>query len=207
MRASGRISPFPQPTKKYYVYTLAYPDGEVFYVGKGTGDRLHQHEYEAARFGKKASYYYNNPEKHAIIREIWAQGGQVKKEILFETDSESDAYAYEWALINMVYKGSGLANKSTSGRQKLIEPEPKPVPSPRTSPPVHTARVAVKDEEIYLSADEVCQRLGISHPTLESYVEQGLLTKYRRTLARRVFFKESEINRLLEIRPEDEKST
>ncbi len=75
------ISPFPQPTKKYYVYTLAYPNGEVFYIGKGTGDRLHQHEYEAARSGKEASYYYNNPEKHAIIREIWAQGKQVKAEI------------------------------------------------------------------------------------------------------------------------------
>lgn len=196
MGVPDRISPFPQPTKKYYVYTLAYPNGEVFYIGKGTGDRLHQHEYEAARSGKEASYYYNNPVKHAIIRDIWAQGEQVKKEILFATDSEFDAYAYEWTLINMVHSGSGLANKSTSGRQKLIEPVPKPVPPPRTSPPVHTARVAVKDEEVYLSADEVCQRLGISRPTLESYVEQGLLTKYRRTLARRTFFKESEIYRL-----------
>ena len=131
-----------------------------------------------------------------IIREIWAQGKQVKKEILFETDSELDAYAYEWALINLVYKGSRLANKSTSGRQKLIAPVPKPVPPPRTSPPVHTVRVAVKDEEVYLSADEVCQRLGISRQALDGYVEQGLLTKYRRTLARRIFFKESEVSRL-----------
>ena len=62
----GPIILFPQPTKKYYVYTLAYPYGEVFYVGKGIGDRLHRHEYEAARFGKEASYYYNNPEKQAV---------------------------------------------------------------------------------------------------------------------------------------------
>src|SRR5712691_11592371 len=155
--ATGWISPFPQPIKKFYVYTLAYPNGEVFYVGKGTGDRLHQHEYEAARSGKEASYYYNNPEKHAIIRGIWARGEQVKKEILFETDSELDAYAYEWAIINMVHKGSGLANKSTSGRQKLIEPVPKAVQPPRTSPPAHITRVEVKDEEVYLSVDEACQ--------------------------------------------------
>jgi hypothetical protein len=32
MGVSNRISPFQPPTKKYYVYTLAYPDGEVFYV-------------------------------------------------------------------------------------------------------------------------------------------------------------------------------
>ncbi len=70
------------------------------------------------------------------------------------------------------------------------------MPPPRTSPPVHTARVAVKGEEVYLSVDEVCQRLGISRPTLESYVEQGLLTKHRRTLARRIFFKELEVSRL-----------
>jgi predicted DNA-binding transcriptional regulator AlpA len=197
-----RISPFPKPTKKYYVYTLAYPNGEVFYVGKGTGDRIHQHEYEAARSGKEASYYYNNPEKHAIIRGIWAQGGQVKKEIVFETDIEQDAYIYEWTLIN---QGIGLVNKKTSGRRKAIEPVPKPAPSPRTSPPVHTTRVEVREEEIYLSANEAYERLGISRQALDGYVERGQLTKYKRTLARRVFFKEAEINRLLELRPENHK--
>jgi hypothetical protein len=83
-----KISPFPQSTKRYYVYTLAYPTGKIFYVGKGTGDRIHQHEYEAARLGKASSYYYSNAEKHAVIREIWAKGEQVKKEIVFETDLE-----------------------------------------------------------------------------------------------------------------------
>lgn len=29
--------------RNYYVYTLRYPDGTPFYVGKGSGDRLHQH--------------------------------------------------------------------------------------------------------------------------------------------------------------------
>ena len=32
---------------QFYVYTLAYPDGKVFYVGKGSGYRIDQHEMEA----------------------------------------------------------------------------------------------------------------------------------------------------------------
>ena len=38
--------------KKYYVYTLAYPEemgGAIFYVGKGTGKRMLVHEIYAAR--------------------------------------------------------------------------------------------------------------------------------------------------------------
>jgi predicted DNA-binding transcriptional regulator AlpA len=83
---------------------------------------------------------------------------------------------------------------------------PKPAQPPRTSFPVHTTRTEMQEEETYLSASEVCQRLGISRQALDGYVERGQLTKYRRTLARRVFFKESEINRLLELRRVDEEN-
>lgn len=60
-----------------------------------------------------------------------------------------------------------------------------------------------EDGEVYLTVKEACQRLGISRQALDGYVERGQLTKYRRTLARRVFFKEPEINRLLELRRAD----
>lgn len=33
----------------FYVYTLAYPDSKVFYVGKGTGKRIDDHEREARK--------------------------------------------------------------------------------------------------------------------------------------------------------------
>src|SRR5260221_10494808 len=52
---------------KYYVYTLSKPDGTIFYVGKGRGNRILQHENEARR-GVKST-------KCDIIREIWANGG------------------------------------------------------------------------------------------------------------------------------------
>ena len=66
----------------YYVYEQAYPDdfldqelaGTVFYVGKGTGNRIDFHE-EAA----SGKHYDANQQKCAIIREIQAQGKQVVK--------------------------------------------------------------------------------------------------------------------------------
>jgi len=86
---------------KYYVYELAYPDdfldqglaGVVFYVGKGKGNRINFHE-EAA----SGKHYDSNQRKCAIIREIQAQGKQVVKRKVYETDVEQDAYLYDWSL-------------------------------------------------------------------------------------------------------------
>jgi hypothetical protein len=71
---------------KYYGYTLADPDGTVFYVGKGKGNRIHFHE-EAAL----GEHFDVNQRKCALIREIQAQGKQVVKRKVYETDREQDA--------------------------------------------------------------------------------------------------------------------
>lgn len=79
---------------KYYVYTYVYPvsmGGVVFYVGKGTGNRIDIHELEAKR-----GY---TSKKHDIIRSILNAGEQVVKSIVFETDDEHEAFAYEYKLI------------------------------------------------------------------------------------------------------------
>jgi hypothetical protein len=91
-------------TCKYYVYTLAFPDGTVFYVGKGQGDRIKQHEWEA-----RAPYSFTL--KTRVIRSIWAEGGRVVKTKIYETDIEEDALCYEWILINMVYDRTSLINE------------------------------------------------------------------------------------------------
>jgi hypothetical protein len=98
---------------KYYVYELAYPDdfldqelaGVVFYVGKGKGNRINFHE-EAA----SGKHYDCNQRKCVIIQEIQAQGKQVVKRKVYETDVEQDAYLYEWILIFMVYGPEKLTN-------------------------------------------------------------------------------------------------
>lgn len=91
--------------KKFYTYTLAYPvemGGYVFYVGKGTSDRMLEHEIEANNDGRGR--------KCVVIRGIWAKGYQIEKYIVFESDIEQDVLLYEWAGINMLYASHWLTN-------------------------------------------------------------------------------------------------
>lgn len=62
----------------------------------------------------------------------------------------------------------------------------------------------IEGGETYLSVKEACKDLGISRQALDGYVKRGRLNKYPRTLARRVFFKQSEIDTLKKIRQPEE---
>src|SRR5260370_4130651 len=88
MAAKKRTRP-----RTWYVYTYAYPDGIVFYVGKGKDGRIFDHEQEAEG-GCPCR-------KCRTIREIWLSGKPIKKRIEYETLSEQDALVYEWNLINL----------------------------------------------------------------------------------------------------------
>ena len=71
---------------------LCDPDTEIpFYVGKGSGERINQHERTL-----DASYDWNEAKKRKI-RQIQARGQQVLKKIVAEFADERDAYIYEWA--------------------------------------------------------------------------------------------------------------
>jgi len=52
-----------------------------------------------------------------------------------------------------------------------------------------------------MTSEETCKRLNVSPRTLERYVRNGLLKKYRRKIGREVFYKRSEVEDLLRIRP------
>lgn len=91
---------------KTYVYTLAYPDGKVFYVGKGIGNRINAHEKEALRHPTRSTYKLNT------IRKIWANGGQIVKTKLAAFATHEEAIQYEIALIFFM---DGLTNRTNGG--------------------------------------------------------------------------------------------
>lgn len=72
----------------FYVYELIDPrDGQVFYVGKGKGDRYRHHECEAKK-GKRGP-------KCDRIREIWEAGQKVDHNTFSRHKDEDDAYIAE----------------------------------------------------------------------------------------------------------------
>src|SRR5690349_1278384 len=66
------------PSPRFYVYILSRPDGRPFYVGKGSGRRIFDHDSEA-RSGHQCH-------KCNVIRKIWQQGGQVQRHTVFTTN-------------------------------------------------------------------------------------------------------------------------
>lgn len=85
---------------RWYVYTLIDPRcGSVFYVGKGCGSRIEQHEKDA-RFKDASTKKLNK------IRSIWADGAEIEKAKVAYFWEEQDAYDHETDLI----ASFGLAN-------------------------------------------------------------------------------------------------
>lgn len=82
-------------TLNYYVYALIDPrNDEVFYIGKGHGDRVFQHEEEA-----KSEI---ESHKHERISDIHNAGFSVKKVIVLHNLTEELAFAAEASLINFM---------------------------------------------------------------------------------------------------------
>lgn len=98
---SKRVSNFSEKSldslNGFYVYALIDPrDEKVFYIGKGTGNRVFSHEIESEKT--------NISEKLKIqkIREIENDGFFVKRLIINWGLSENEAFAAESALINLL---------------------------------------------------------------------------------------------------------
>lgn len=61
--------------------------------------------------------------------------------------------------------------------------------------------MSMRDDEDFLTSEEAAKRLNVSSRTLERYVRDGLLRKYRRRIGREVYYKRSEVEDLLRIHP------
>lgn len=94
----------PRPSG-YFVYTLAWPNGDVFYVGKGKGNRAEAHLKEASR----RDCYCN---KCRAIHRIWDKRQQVQISYVFETDDPKIALSKETELIKLLGYTGTLTNKN-----------------------------------------------------------------------------------------------
>ncbi len=90
-----------------YVYGLIDPrTNKIFYIGKGSGNRVFSHEYESIK----------NPDSEKLklntIKEIKDAGYEIKKVILNCNLTEDEAFAAEASLINAfnLVENTGLTN-------------------------------------------------------------------------------------------------
>jgi hypothetical protein len=89
--------------RKYYVYGLVDPrTGAVFYVGKGSGRRMYQHEVDA-KAGR-----ISNGAKHARIIGILQSGERIQYHTFRANTTEDDALRLERQLITTL---GGLTNE------------------------------------------------------------------------------------------------
>jgi hypothetical protein len=104
----------------FYVYELRDDAGRPFYIGKGSGRRMFQHEYHA-KAGRLSHLC-------AKIRKMRAENREIVKAIVFSTESEAEAFHEETRLIkyygrqnltNQTDGGDGPSNPSAETRAKI----------------------------------------------------------------------------------------
>lgn len=108
----------PQTTPKdkpHYVYTLSYPEsmgGYVFYIGKGYGQRIDEHERRIKAGTKRKG---DNPYKENVIKKIWDAGEEIVKEKIAYFAKHEEALELEVALIFLMRPYGHLTNLTDGG--------------------------------------------------------------------------------------------
>jgi len=98
--------------RAFYVYGLVNPiTGKMFYIGKGCGKRLFEHERKVINNNK----YVGNKHLTNTIKLIISSGLAIGYVILYNTNDESVAYEKEQYFISE-YKNESLTNIHSGGR-------------------------------------------------------------------------------------------
>ena len=107
-----------QGLKKFYVYVLIDPrDNEVFYVGKGTGERVLQHSLDAAK------EHISETAKLNQIRKIADQGLEETRLIVGRFETSEEAHAVESILIHWTYGIENLTNDVSGHGGDYVRPK------------------------------------------------------------------------------------
>lgn len=59
----------------------------------------------------------------------------------------------------------------------------------------------IKNNVVYLSTDEACQFLGVTRQTVNRLVREKRLHQYKQGISRTIYYKQSELETLTDIRP------
>lgn len=97
----------------FYVYEFAYSDGTVFYVGKGSGDRIQSHLYDAR------SKRPNVSRVALTIRAIWQRGEKVIIRKVYNNISDQEATDLETEVIER-YGYEHLVNSPWAKHRHLV---------------------------------------------------------------------------------------
>ena len=160
---------------RFYVYVLCRPNGKPFYVGKGSGRRIFDHDAEARR--DCACY------KCRVIRKIWRNGGEIVRYTVFTTDDEDTAYAYEAELIAM-HGRSNLTNGTDGGiggRGATPSPEVRALHSElrkaNWADPAYRARMTAMSQTLYADPEMRAKLSEIGKARLADPAEREKLSK------------------------------
>ena len=59
------------------------------------------------------------------------------------------------------------------------------------------------EDEMYLNTKEACKHLSVSRETLNNYVNGGRIARHKRGIGRTSYYKQVDLDKLLEIRKEE----
>lgn len=88
---------------RFYVYSLCFPNGEAFYIGKGNGSRKDFHTWEVKRNLENNSYFnYGNKYKKRTIRKILLSSLKPLVVIIKKNLTNEEAIELERAMIKKI---------------------------------------------------------------------------------------------------------